>query len=356
MSSSTLNYWRNLVRLWCGAAWLHPRVATYQVTTNCNLNCTYCEDFGARRNPQPTIALPLADALRLLGVIRRSVDSLILTGGEPLLYPDIVELVTRAKRELGFRQITLLTNSLRLPQCEALLPVLDRLVISLDSTDAAQWSAVIGMPVTTAQAILDNITHYARRQTEFSYRLIVNGVLTPETLPGAQKVLDFCVEQKVLASFSPQAVCNWPRYELLVSEPYAAFLAQLVAVKQRGGPILGSLAYLRTLQTLRPFACYPTLTPRILPGGELAYPCRPIEKAGGTHGGRPCNVLEVESLERAFEIAVSQYGPPPRVCTSCFQQCFADPSLLQTQPLTLLGEWLFYAASRQGGLASYAPG
>ena len=203
---------------------------------------------------------------------------------------------------------------------------------------------------------MDNIRHYARRQSEVGYRLIVNCVLTPETLPEAQNVLDFCVEQKVLASFSPQAVCNWPRYELLVSEPYAAFLAQLVAIKQRGGPILGSLAYLRTLQELRPYACYPTLTPRILPGGELVYPCRPVEKAGGSHGGQPCNLLEVESLEHAFEIAAGEYGPPPRVCTSCFQQCFADPSLMQAHPLAWLNEWLFYLPSRQAGLASYAPG
>ena len=50
MSLSTLNYGRNLVRLWRQAPWLHPRVVIYHVTARCNLNCVYCEDFGARRN------------------------------------------------------------------------------------------------------------------------------------------------------------------------------------------------------------------------------------------------------------------------------------------------------------------
>ena len=374
MNRSTVNYWHNLGRLLRGAAWLRPRVATYYVTTRCNLNCVYCEDFGARRNPpaieeQPAAKglpaikglsapkeLPLEAAMQVLGAIRRSVDSLILTGGEPLLYADIVSLVTRAKRELKFRQITLLTNGLRLPQSEALLPAVDRLVISLDATDPARWRSIINMPVDAAQAIIDHIRHYARRQREFGYRLIVNCVLTPETLPDADQVLDFCLEHNLLVSFSPQAVCNWPRYDLLVSSAYQAFLARLVAVKQRGGPILGSQVYLNTLRELRPYACYPTLTPRVMANGDLVYPCRPVEKEGRSHGGRPCNLLEVPSLEHALALARDEYGPPPRICTSCFQQCFAEPSLMQTQPLSLLSEWLRYAPSRQAGLGSYAPG
>jgi MoaA/NifB/PqqE/SkfB family radical SAM enzyme len=356
MSRSAWIYLKNLVRLWRGASWLHPRVVTYTVTTACNLNCTYCEDFGARRSASLEAALPLADALRLLAIVRRSVDSLTVTGGEPLLYPDIVELITRAKSSLGFRQITLLTNSLLLREFEALLPAVDRLVISLDSTDTAVWSSVIRAPAGAAQTIVDNIRRYARRQGELGYRLIVNCVVAPETLTGAQGVLDLCREVGALASFSPQAVCNWPHYELLVSEVYAGFMAELVAAKRRGEPILGSLAYLRTLQAVRPYECYPTLTPRIMPNGELVYPCRPVERAGGSHGGRPCNVLEATSLEAALDSAAGQYGPPPLICTSCFQQCFMEPSLMQAQPLELLGEWLINPPSRHGGLGTYTPG
>ena len=177
-----------------------------------------------------------------------------------------------------------------------------------------------------------------------------------ETLSDAQNVLDFCVEQKVLASFSPQAVCNWPRYELLVSEPYAAFVAQLVAIKRRGGPILGSLAYLRTLQDLRPYACYPTLTPRILPGGELAIPAAPSKKLAAATAASRATCWRWNHWSTPLRSPQANMGPPPRVCTSCFQQCFADPSLMQAHPLALLNEWLFYPPSRQAGLASYAPG
>jgi MoaA/NifB/PqqE/SkfB family radical SAM enzyme len=356
MSLSTLNYGRNLVRLWRQAPWLYPQVVTYYVTTRCNLNCVYCEDFGARRNDQASPSLELGQAVQLLRLLRRSVDSVILTGGEPLLYPDIVALVTCARRELKFREITLLTNSVLLPHHEALLPALHRLVVSVDAADPAQWSTIIQAPESTAQAIFDNLRRYAQRQRELGYRLIVNCVLTPETLPAAEGVLEFCQAHNLLISFSPQAVRNWPRYDLLVSEDYRAFIRRLLALKKQGAPILGSQIYLRTLLEMQPYACYPTLAPRIMPSGDLVYPCRPIEKEGRSHGGRPCNLLAVGSLERALEIAQNDYGPPPRLCASCFQQCYAEPSLMQAQPLALLSEWLRYPASRQGGLASYAPG
>lgn len=350
------NYATNLTRLLRGNRVLRPLAAVYYVTTQCNLNCAYCEDFGRRRSEEAIPPLPLEDALRLLRVVRSGTDHLILTGGEPLLHPDIVELVTRARCEMGFRHLTLMTNGQLLPQHETLLPAVDRLVVSMDSTDPGIWSALIGLPREAAQNIQDNVRHYARRQRDFRYRMVVNCVISPETLPGARQVLDFCRQHSLLISFSPQAVNNWPRYELLVDDGYQAFLQEMIDLKRRGAPILGSVAYLHTIARLQPYSCYPALVPRIMPGGDLVYPCWPIERAGDSHGGRPCNLLDVDSWSEALARAVETYGQPPRVCTSCFQQCYAEPSLMQAQPLSLLAEALRYRAARRGGLASYAPG
>jgi MoaA/NifB/PqqE/SkfB family radical SAM enzyme len=356
MRISTRNYWVNLVKLLRGERLLRPLAVVYYVTTRCNLNCVYCEDFGARRNAQAETPLSLDDAVRVLRVVRGGVDHLILSGGEPLLYPDIADLVHRARRELNFRQLTLLTNGLLLPQFEAMLHNMDRLIVSLDATDPDAWSHVIQGAAGAAQTILDNVRTYARRQGQEGYRLIVNCVLTPETLASAQQVLDLCVAHDVLVSFSPQAVHNWPRYELLVSDSYKTFLTRLVDLKRRGAPILGSIAYLHTLHDMVPYTCYPTLLPRIMPNGDLVYPCWPVEKEKGEHGGRPCNLLQTASWEQALDVALDAYGPPPRMCTSCFQQCFAEPSLMQTRPLSLLHEWLRYAPSRQGAIWTHSPG
>jgi MoaA/NifB/PqqE/SkfB family radical SAM enzyme len=356
MPGAQSNYWWNLFSLLRRERLLRPLVVTYYVTTQCNLNCAYCEDFGARRNAQNIPPLPLEEALRVLRVIRSGTDQVILTGGEPLLHPRIDELVARAKREAGFRSITMLTNGSLLHDHESVLQHIDRLVISLDSPDPELWSSIINVPLHTTNRILENIRTYAAAQRRYGYRMILNCVLTPQTLAGARRVMDLARENQILVSFSPQAVMNWPSYDLLVSQEYKKFLVHLLAEKERGAPILGSRAYLRTLLNFHPYACYPTLNPRVLPGGELIYPCRPIEKDGKGHGGRPCNLRDVETWDQAIQAAVDEYGAPPMVCTSCFQQCFAETSLMQARPVDWLVESLRYSASRKAGLYTFAPG
>jgi MoaA/NifB/PqqE/SkfB family radical SAM enzyme len=356
MRQSVRNYWINVGKLLRGDRLLRPLVVTYYVTTHCNLGCAYCEDFGSHHNDTATPPLDLPDAVRVLQVIRQATDCLILTGGEPLLYPDIARLAATAKHELGFRSITVLTNGSMLNQSQDLLPLLDRLVVSLDTTDPGDASRISGAPITVSNRILDNIRACADRQLEKDFQMVLNCVLTPESLPGAQRVLEFGVENGLLVSFSPQAVHNWPHYDLLVSSDYHAFLSQLVCYKRKGAPILGSETYLRTMSQMTPYSCYPTLVPRVMPNGDLLYPCRPIENENGSHGGRASNLLRTPNWEQAMDSAVERYGKPPRICTSCFQQCFAEPSLMQTRPFALLKEMLRYPASRRGTVWTHAPG
>ncbi len=364
--------YRNLLKLARNDRHLHPRVAIYYVTGQCNLNCAYCEDFGARRNPQNAAPLQLEQVMKILRIARGGMDALFLTGGEPFTHPDIDQIILRAKHELKFRELTLISNGFLLPQHEAALPAIDRLIISLDSTDPALWSQTIGVPQSQAEAILANISDYAQLQGKFGYKMILNAVITPETLApadskvsrlstpqrqetlesNADKLLDFCVKNHLRISFSPQAVNNWPRYELTVSPAYRAFIEKLIALKRAGAPILGSDLYLRTLAAFEPYDCYPTLAPRIYPNGDLSYPCRPFEKADNGQGGRPVNLLNVQTWDEAWKIAYETYGQPPRSCHSCFQQCYAEPSLMQAHPLA----WLLESARAGVDLSTYAPG
>jgi MoaA/NifB/PqqE/SkfB family radical SAM enzyme len=355
MPSTAANYLLNLAKLARGDRVLHPLIATYYVTTQCNFNCAYCEYFGARRNPQAEEQLDLDRAVRVLQIIRTGVDSLILTGGEPLLHPAIDQLIMRAKQEVKFRHLTLLTNASLLHDHEAILPHLDRLVISLDATDPAIWSEIIGTTPGVAHDVLNNIRTDAARHKEFGYHLVVNCVITPQTLAHVRTMLDFCEEHRILISFSPQSVNNWPHYDLLTAQEYRDFVQHLIDRKRAGAPILGSLAYLKMLYDFTPYSCYPLLVPRVMPNGDLIYPCRPIELSGTMRGGRPCNLLDVESWDDAIRRALHEYDDPPQTCTSCFQQCFAEPSLLQARPLSLLSE-LRYAPSRHGAVWKHAPG
>ncbi len=353
------NYLLNLINLARGQHVLHPLVAVFHLTGRCNLNCVYCEDYGARRANDELAelgTLPLAQADQVLTILRQATANLILTGGEPLLYPHVDTLVAQAKSKHRFQHLTLLTNGLLLSKHIELLACLDRLVISLDSLDALGWGQTIGLDDRAAQTIINTITEVAQYQTQARFELVANCVITPETLAGADKVLDFCVEHNIAFAFSPQSFNNWPRFELMVADTYRVFVDKVISYKKRGLKILGSLAYLKLARDFQPYRCYPTLVPRIWPNGDLIYPCRPIERSQTAHGGRPCNLTRVDSWQEALAIAVDKFGPPPQSCASCFQQCYAEPSLMQARPLSLWQELLTFRPSRQGKIHTFAPG
>jgi MoaA/NifB/PqqE/SkfB family radical SAM enzyme len=355
MDLTTAHYLTNLFRLLRGDRLLDPLAISFCVTPYCNLNCCYCEDFGARRNSSiETGLLPLAEARRLLSILRQATDSLIFTGGEPLLYSDFEALVTYARRDLHFRHLTLLTNASLLREHIGVLSNLNRLVISLDTVDPQAWDQTLRAAPGTAQAILDTIVLAADKKPK-GVHLIIHCVLTPETLSQAQDVLSFCIAHGVLFACSPQSVNNWPRYELMVSGEYMAFITRLIELKQCGAPILGSLPYLRLMLDPQPYPCYPLLVPRVMPDGALAYPCRPIERSGSAQGGR-IELLEIGDWAEAMRRAVSVYGPPPLTCGSCYQQCYVEPSLMQAQPLALLREFVSYPPSRHADIRTFAPG
>jgi len=77
---------------------------------------------------------------------------------------------------------------------------------------------------------------------------------------------------------------------------------------------------------------------RVMPNGDFVYPCRPIAERDDGRGGVAANLLDYASFAAAFALAERRYGAPPPDCRSCFQQCFAEPSLLIRRPLTALDE------------------
>jgi uncharacterized Fe-S cluster-containing radical SAM superfamily protein len=349
-------YFTNLWRLLRGSRLLAPLAVSYCVTTRCNLACAYCEDFGRPRNAAQAAPLPLADARQLLAIIRQATDGLIFTGGEPLLYPEIDSLVTCARHELRFKHLTLITNGLLLPEHTSLLGELDRLAVSLDSVEPDVWSQTLGVEVDVARRILDTIATVARQQEKLSFQMAAHCVVTPDALSAALGVLDFCATHGILFSFSPQAVNNWPHYELSTSNAYRSFVSHVIDLKLGGAPILASFAYLQLMLTFEPYACYPLVVPRVMADGGLAYPCRPIERGGDAHGGREINLLQTGNWQAAMAQAVERYGLPPLTCGSCYQQCYAEPSLMQARPLALLRELIAFAPSRRGHIYTYAPG
>ncbi len=115
------------------------------VTDRCNLRCVYCLPegselpFGERDFLSPAEIEALVAALVRLGI--RKVR---LTGGEPLVRKDLLEIVSRIRSLGGVEDLSLSTNGMEL---ERLTPALrraglDRVNVSLDTLDPVEFARV----------------------------------------------------------------------------------------------------------------------------------------------------------------------------------------------------------------------
>ncbi|MEN9682618.1 MAG: 3,8-cyclase MoaA [Pseudomonadota bacterium] len=114
------------------------------VTDRCDLRCAYCMPERQEFLPRKDV-LSLEELHRLaLGFIARGVTKLRLTGGEPLVRRDMIELVRALGRQLGkgLEELTLTTNGTRLAEfADALAAAgVRRINVSLDTLDQASFA------------------------------------------------------------------------------------------------------------------------------------------------------------------------------------------------------------------------
>jgi MoaA/NifB/PqqE/SkfB family radical SAM enzyme len=287
----------------------------------------------------------LEDARKVLRVIRTATENIVFTGGEPLMHRNIEEIVAYA-RELKFHTISLITNGLLLRKREGVLNHLTRLVVSLDSLDVAAWDRVLAGPPGSAEKIIRHIEEYSMKQKQYGYRMAINCVVLPHTVPMVREVIKFCLLHDLSFSLNPQGVNDQPHSDLAKMPEYRALIQDIQAMKKSGRNVLGSAVYLATMLDFQEFQCYPTVNIRVMQNGDFVYPCRPIADRHDGTGGVACNLLNFDNFQDALALAVERFGPPPKGCRSCFQQCFAEPSLFIDKPLSMLSEVRSYMTPR----------
>src|SRR5690606_2738738 len=110
------------------------------VTDRCDLRCAYCMpermQFLAKKD-----VLSLEELHKLaLAMIGRGIRKIRLTGGEPLVRRDMIELVQALGRKIGdgLDELTLTTNGTRLAQFadDLVAAGVKRINVSLDTLDA----------------------------------------------------------------------------------------------------------------------------------------------------------------------------------------------------------------------------
>ena len=105
------------------------------VTDLCNLRCRYCMPDGVEKLEREAV-LTYEEFLRLAALFAQcGIDTVRVTGGEPLVRKNVAQLVAGLKAIPGIRKVTMTTNGILLAQqLPALLAAgLDSVNISLDT-------------------------------------------------------------------------------------------------------------------------------------------------------------------------------------------------------------------------------
>lgn len=144
------------------------------LTDRCNFRCRYCVGDG-RTGCLPRESLLSDDALVTVvtAAARLGITRLKLTGGEPLLRPNLPALARRLRGVEGICDLTLTTNGFLLSeQAEALAEAgVSSVNVSLDTLDPAGFAALTG--VDGLHTVLDGIR---KAQTAGFRRVKVNCV------------------------------------------------------------------------------------------------------------------------------------------------------------------------------------
>ena len=169
----------------------NPLLAQVVVTRRCNLACGYCNEYDAVSPPVPTATL-LATIDHLAAL---KTASITLTGGEPLLHPDLDTLV-RAARRHGMI-VTTITNGFRLTRqwIERLNAAgLQGMQISIDNLEPDDVSM---KSLSSVEGKLALLAEHARFKVNVNSVLGVSGERTEDVVTVARTAARYGLQHSV---------------------------------------------------------------------------------------------------------------------------------------------------------------
>jgi MoaA/NifB/PqqE/SkfB family radical SAM enzyme len=205
-----------------------PIVVSFEVTDSCTCYCKHCDHGGPRdtdRNLKP------ADYRRYMKVLRPCVVQ--VSGGEPLMRPDLSEVVRNIKSNSGVPYIILVSNWSLMTQeryLELRQAGVDEFCVSLDFPDE-RHDDFRGLP-----GLYRHLSDIMPRMAALGYDdIVLNNCITSENVAEINAVADKAVEWGVninYSAYSPRRTgCR--DYFLNTKEQQAALNRELERIQQR---------------------------------------------------------------------------------------------------------------------------
>ena len=173
-----------------------PITANYYVTLRCNQRCIFC-NIPHTNNGSPSRE-PTMEQVRsnLRDLKRLGVMVLDVTGGEPFLYRNLVEMV-EAAHKIGFFT-TITTNGMLYPKyAKALAGKVKALLFSIDSTDPDEHDRIRAMK--SFHLVVEALAA-ARRLKQTFY---ISHVVTNESYDKVEEMIRFSKDQGAILYLNP---------------------------------------------------------------------------------------------------------------------------------------------------------
>jgi MoaA/NifB/PqqE/SkfB family radical SAM enzyme len=296
-----------------------PGFCQFALNNACNARCGFC-GFALDKLPRKDWHYVERDgALEAIDILyRQAVRYLVLTGGEPMLHPDLLKIVQRAS-DLGMKVLLVTNAGLLKPHRirELVAAGLSSFIISIDAADAETHERNRGLPgvcerIREAIVVIDDLGLHSTASVTMS-RLV-----DYEALPDFLKSLGFKAVtfsypltklDSNFLSFSDSDLVSYSDAELLQA------FEQVKALKKRF-PVVNPTASLTEMQ-------------RYVRGEEQRFPC-----LGGFqyfyldwhldlwrchNWDRPmCHIKDFDGSQRVRD-----------GCTKCTIDCYRDSSVMQ---------------------------
>ena len=199
------------------------------LTDRCNLRCTYCmpHDFAAWLPSEHQLTTD--ELVRVIEIaVCEGINEVRLTGGEPLLRPDIVEIVSRINAITDAPTLTMTTNALTLAKVAQPLADagLTRINISLDTLDRDRFKLM-----THRDRIDDVFAGIAAAQAAGINPIKINAVLlTGVNADEAPALLEWALKNNLALRFIEQMPLDaggiWERSSLVTADDIYADLSK----------------------------------------------------------------------------------------------------------------------------------
>lgn len=148
------------------------KMACTVFTAGCNLRCPFCHNSRLVIDPEKTSEYSVDEILAYLKKRQGILDGVAITGGEPLLQPDIDEFIKKV-RELGFA-VKLDTNGTFPDRLKALVEqgLLDYVAMDVKNSPSG-YSETVGIGGYDISKIQESIGFLLENKVEYEFRTTV---------------------------------------------------------------------------------------------------------------------------------------------------------------------------------------